>query len=124
MISTDFHQLVELFIEGSGNLQPSIFELDSFSESVFISAGFELIGDPNGFHSFEKAYDVPYFRRKITVVFKQYFFARESLGGGLGIAGGVRLTSLLRNSHLLHQWGMSIRIVWCSFSSRIKVMEH
>jgi hypothetical protein len=44
MVSTDFHQLVELFIKGSGNLQPSIFGLDSFSESVFISAGFELIG--------------------------------------------------------------------------------
>ena len=96
MIPTDFHQLVELFIEGSGNFQPSIFGLDSFSESDFISGDFELIGDPNGFHSFEKAYDVPYFRRKITVVFKQYFFASESLGGGLDIAGGVRLTSLLR----------------------------
>ncbi|MBK5529667.1 hypothetical protein JFT86_22280 [Pseudomonas sp. TH06] len=96
MISTDFHQLVELFIEGAGNLQPGIFGLNGFSESDFINADFELIGDPIGFHSFEKAYEVPYFRRKITVVFKQYFFASESLGGGLGIAGGVRLTSLLR----------------------------
>jgi hypothetical protein len=74
MVSTDFHQLVELFIEGSGNPQPSIFGLDSFSKSDFISGDFELIDDPNGFHSFEKAYDVPYFLRKITVVFKQYFF--------------------------------------------------
>lgn len=96
MISTDFHQLVQLFIEGAGNLQPGIFGLKGFSGADLISADFELIGDPNGFHSFEKAYEVPYFRRKIMVVFKQYFFASESLGGGLGIAGGVRLTSLLR----------------------------
>lgn len=96
MISTDFHQLVQLFIEGAGNLQPDLFGLSGLSESDFISADFELIGDPDGFHSFEKAYEVPYFRRKITVVFKQYFFASESLGGGLGVAGGVRLTSLLR----------------------------
>lgn len=96
MISTDFHQLVQLFIEGAGNLQPGIFGLSGVSESDFISADFELIGDPGGFHSFEKAFEVPYFFRKITIVFKQYFLASESLGGGLGIAGGVRLTSLLR----------------------------
>ncbi|WP_414868986.1 hypothetical protein [Pseudomonas sp. IT-347P] len=97
MISTDFHKLIELFIAGAGSLQPGIFGLNSFSKAEFIKADFELFGDLGDFHFFEKAYDVPYFRRKITVVFKQYFFADESLGGGLGVANGVRLTSLLRS---------------------------
>ncbi|MBK5534771.1 hypothetical protein JFT91_19625 [Pseudomonas sp. TH08] len=88
MISTDFHQLVELFIEGAGNLQPGIFGLNGFSESDFINADFELIGDPIGFHSFEKAYEVPYFRRKITVVFKQYFLRARVWGAVLVLQVG------------------------------------
>jgi len=70
--------------------------LKGFSGSEFINADFELIGDLDNFHFFEKAYDASYSRRKIAIVFKQYFFVSENLGGGLGIACGVRLTSLLR----------------------------
>ncbi|MFJ2538682.1 hypothetical protein [Pseudomonas sp. NPDC087614] len=96
MISTDFYKLIALFLEGAGNLQPNIFGLKSLSEMELINADFELVGDLNDFHFFEKAYDVPNSRRKIEIVFKQYFFVSEKLGGGLGVACGVRLTSLLR----------------------------
>jgi hypothetical protein len=96
VISTDFYKLIALFLEGAGNLQPNIFGLKGFSGAEFINADFELVGDLDDFHFFEKAYDAPYSRRKIAIVFKQYFFVSENLGGGLGIACGVRLTSLLR----------------------------
>jgi len=96
MISTDFYKLISLFLEGAGNLQPNIFGLKDFSESEFINADFELVGDLDDFHFFEKEYNVPYLRRKISIVFKKYFFVSEALGCGLGVACGVRLTSLLR----------------------------
>ncbi|MGY2292372.1 hypothetical protein ACW9H6_21910 [Pseudomonas sp. SDO528_S397] len=96
MISTDFYKLIALFLDGAGNLQPNIFGLKGLSEVEFINADFELVGDLDDFHFFEKAYNAPYLRRKIEVVFKQYFFVSEKLGSGLGVACGVRLTSLLR----------------------------
>ncbi|MEN5312580.1 hypothetical protein [Pseudomonas koreensis] len=96
MISTNFYKLIALFLEGAGNLQPNIFGLKGLSEMEFINADFELVGDLDDFHFFEKAYDVPYLRRKIEIVFKQYFFVSEKLGCGIGVACGVRLTSLLR----------------------------
>jgi hypothetical protein len=96
MISTDFYKLIALFLEGAGNLQPNIFGLNDFSESEFINADFELVGDLGDFHFFEKEYSVFYLRRKISIVFKQYFFVSEALGCGLGVACGVRLTSLLK----------------------------
>ncbi|MBL0798402.1 MULTISPECIES: hypothetical protein [unclassified Pseudomonas] len=70
--------------------------MKGFSESEFLNADFELVGDLDDFHFFEKEYSVSYLCRKISIVFKQYFFVSEALGGGLGVACGVRLTSLLK----------------------------
>jgi len=96
MIVADFYKLIALFLEGTGNLQPNIFGLNDFSEPEFINADFELVGDLDDFHFFEKEYSVSYLRQKISIVFKQYFFVSEALGCGLGVACGVRLTSLLK----------------------------
>lgn len=96
MISTDLIEIIELFIDGRGRLEPEVFGLGNFSESALLSADFELIGESEGFHFFEKDYEVSYFNRKITVVLKQYFFGCESLGAGLSIAGGARLVALLK----------------------------
>lgn len=96
MVVTGFYKLIALFLEGVGNLQPNIFGLKDFSESEFINADFELVGDFDDFHFFEKECNVTYLRRKISIVFKQYFFVSEALGCGLGVACGVRLTSLLK----------------------------
>lgn len=72
--------------------------MKGFSEFEFLNADFELVGDLDDFHFFEKEYSVSYLRRKISIVFKQYFFVSEALGGGLGVACGVRLTSLLKKA--------------------------
>lgn len=96
MISTDFFKMVELFLEGAGNIQSTIFGLRNFSETELLSCGFELVGDPHDFRLFEKVYEVPYFRQKVTVVLKQYFFGAERLGCGLSIVGRARLTTILR----------------------------
>lgn len=70
--------------------------MKGFSESEFLNADFELVGDLDDFHFFEKEYSVSYLCRKVSIVFKQYFFVSEALGCGLGVACGVRLTSLLK----------------------------
>jgi hypothetical protein len=96
MISTDLFELIKLFIDGKGRLESKIFGLADFSESELLNANFELIGESEGFHFFEKAYEVFYSNRKITILLKQYFFGCESLGAGLSIAGGARLVALLK----------------------------
>jgi len=96
MISTDLFELIKLFIDGKGTLEPEIFGLGDFSESELLNANFELVGESEGFHFFEKAYEASYFNRKITILLKQYFFGCESLGAGLSIAGGARLVVLLK----------------------------
>lgn len=96
MISTDFFKVAELFLGGAGHLPSTLFGLRNFSETELLHCDFELVGDPLSFHFFEKAYQAPYFRRKVTVVLKQYFFGAERLGCGLSIVGKARLNTVLK----------------------------
>jgi hypothetical protein len=73
MIVADFYKLIALFLEGTGNLQPNIFGLNDFSEPEFINADFELVGDLDDFHFFEKEYSVSYLRQKYRLYLSNTF---------------------------------------------------
>ncbi|WP_192558478.1 hypothetical protein [Pseudomonas allokribbensis] len=96
MISTTFYELFDSFMGGARDLHPQKMGVDSFSRSELVGNSYELVGDASDFHFYEKAYDVPYHNRKVIIVFKYYFNGEVSLGAGLSVGDGVRLTALLK----------------------------
>jgi len=74
VIFTDFCKLIALFLEGAGNLQPNIFGLKGFSGAEFINADFELVGDLDDFHFFEKAYDILIHVEKLRLYLSNIFW--------------------------------------------------
>ncbi|WP_263059774.1 hypothetical protein U1R68_02585 [Pectobacterium colocasium] len=95
-IENTFFNLFITYLKASTIRHPDIFGLKDFSPTELLSQGYELVGDPKDFHCYEKDYVVGYHNKKLSVVFKRYFYLDENAGSGLSIGRGASLISLLK----------------------------
>lgn len=89
----------EIFIQFSRNTttkHPEVFGLESFLPEELIAHDYELAGEVDDYHFFEKFYYAPHNSRTVGMVFKRYFFQDQQVGSGFRVLKGVRLTSLLK----------------------------
>ncbi|GGU85802.1 hypothetical protein GCM10009504_47160 [Pseudomonas laurentiana] len=78
--------------------RPDCFGVNGFSSFDFVAAGYELVGDEDEFHFYEKMRFVFHHKRCHGVVFKYYFYSSEGsgCGFGFGVKPGIRLKTLLK----------------------------
>ena len=96
MLKISFFTLFIRYLKESTIRHPDIFGLKDFSPIELVSQEYELVGDPTDFHFYEKYYAVGYHNKKLSVVFKRYFYLDENAGSGLSIGRGASLISLLK----------------------------
>uniref|UniRef100_A0A7C1X6X3 Uncharacterized protein n=1 Tax=Pseudomonas graminis TaxID=158627 RepID=A0A7C1X6X3_9PSED len=95
-LKSSFSEIFLLFIKDATIKSAETLELKSFSPDELIAHDYELAGEIDDYHFFEKLYSVTYKTRSVGVVFKRYFFQDQQVGSGFRVLKGVRLTSLLK----------------------------
>ncbi|MDC9821819.1 hypothetical protein ABRQ07_12705 [Pectobacterium polonicum] len=96
MLKTSFFNLFAMYLKESTIRYPDIFGLKDFSPTELLSQGYELVGEPDDFHFYEKDHAVGHHNKKLNIVFKHYFYLDENAGSGLSVGKGVSLISLLQ----------------------------
>ncbi|AVD82343.1 hypothetical protein C4Q28_09270 [Pseudomonas sp. SWI6] len=88
------------YVMNASNIVPKIFALPSFSAADLKSEGFDMIGDCDDFHLYEKSFLAIHFKRSVDVTLKRYFFNEKESGCGISLSPGVRLAPLLKRLFL------------------------
>lgn len=96
VLASSFFEIFIQFLTGTTLKHPEVFGLESFSPSKLIAHDFELAGEVDDYHFFEKLYNVSHHNRTVGIVFKHYFFQGQPVGSGFRVLEGVRLTSLIK----------------------------
>ncbi len=96
VLASSFFEIFIQFLMSATLKHPEVFGLDSFSPSELIAHDFELAGEVDDYHLFEKLYNVSHHNRSVGIVLKRYFFQDQQVGSGFRVLKGVRLTSLLK----------------------------
>ncbi|KTC34845.1 hypothetical protein AO265_20465 [Pseudomonas sp. ABAC61] len=96
MRSITVAQLVCLHLQDSTLKHPSLFGLERFSAAELAANGYERVGEPQGFHLYEKNCTPRHHQRTLDVLFKCYFLDCQLVGTGLRLAPGARLTTMLK----------------------------
>ncbi|MEN5032580.1 hypothetical protein [Pseudomonas sp. Ps21-P2] len=95
-LKSSFSEIFFFFLKDATIKSPEALGLKSFSPDELIANDYELAGEVNDYHFFEKFYNVTHKKRFVGVVFKRYFFQDQPVGSGFKVLKGVRLTSLLK----------------------------
>lgn len=96
ILKSCFSEIFFLFLTDATIKNPETLELKSFSPEELVAHDYELAGEVDDYHLYEKLYDVTHKKRSVGVVFKRYFFQDQQVGSGFRVLKGVRLTSLLK----------------------------
>ena len=95
-LKPSFSEIFVLFLKDATIKNPEALGLKSFSPDELIAHDYELAGEVDDYHFFEKLYNTTYKTRSVGVIFKRYFFQDQQVGSGFRVLKGVRLTSLLK----------------------------
>ena len=95
-VRCDSFALLAGFLKAGQIARATTFGLQDFSADTLATAGFDLIGERDDFHFWERAFWAEHGQRRIQLGYKRYFQASQDLGDGFDFPPGVRLTSVIR----------------------------
>lgn len=96
VLAPSFFEIFIQFLMGTTLKHPEVFGLEYLPQCELAAHDFELAGEVDNYHFFEKLYNVCHHNRTVGIVFKHYFFQDQPVGNGFRVLKGVRLTSLLK----------------------------
>lgn len=95
-IRCDSFALLAGFMKAGQIAWAATFGLQDFAADTLAKADFDLIGEHDDFHFWERAFWVVHGQRRVQLGYKRYFQASQDLGDGFDFAPGVRLTTVIR----------------------------
>ncbi|MCG8295136.1 hypothetical protein [Pseudomonas entomophila] len=95
-VRCDAFALLAGFLKAGQITRAATLGLPDFAADTLATAGFDLVGECNDFHFWERTFWLMHCQRHVQLGYKRYFQASQDLGDGFDFAPGIRLTSVIR----------------------------
>lgn len=96
MLRTTFFEIFNSFLDELTFEDLDALGLPDMERVTLERSGYELVGNKDDYHAYEKEIIVAYNRVSLSLIHKLYFFANDFIRSGLDVEPKVRLTTLLK----------------------------